>query len=269
MMSCMERQNLAVVISSCDYYCDCWKPMAYSVNKHWGDCPFPIYLITNFKKPNLPGISIINVGEDKAWGNNLHRVLEQVPVQYILLLQEDYFLTSKVDTSAIEKHVEYCIKEDIDYLRLDIPFRDNLTTSNPRYCLDPISKEYALCLQTAIWRRSTLLDLTKKDWTGWEYERNIHRYIRQNHISIKSRVLNSRYYPQESLPITDGTAIRKGLWTIAGRNFLIDNGFAELVATRKVESLFLHKLMVWHNIPLLRYPTGIMIRTIQKFLKRR
>ena len=265
----MTQQDMVIIISSCDYYSDCWEPMAYSLNMYWEDCPFPIYLITNFKTPKLSGINIINVGEDKAWGNNLHRVIEQIPTQYILLLQEDYFLTSKVNTSAIKKHLEYCIKDDIDYLRLDIPFRDKLTTSNPRYCLDPISKRYALCLQTAIWTHSTLLNLTQKDWTGWEYERNIHKYIRQNHISIKSRVLNSSYYPQEGLPITNGTAIRKGLWTVAGKNFLIENGFAKLITTRKEESLILHKLMIWHNVPFLRYPTGIIIRIIQKFIKRR
>lgn len=59
--------NLAVVISSCDLYSDCWKPLFHSIHQYWSDCPYSIYLISNHKDSGDESIRTIKVGEHLGW----------------------------------------------------------------------------------------------------------------------------------------------------------------------------------------------------------
>src|SRR5207237_8024820 len=39
--------SVAIVVSSCDAFFDAWRPFVFFFQKHWSDCPFPVYLIVN------------------------------------------------------------------------------------------------------------------------------------------------------------------------------------------------------------------------------
>ena len=124
--------NCAVVVSSFDGFVDLWHPFFTLLFRHWPDCPFPIYLISNTKEYFDPRVTTINIGEDKQWASNLLIALEQISAKYILYMQDDYFLQSKVDTGYLQKLVEYAKQHHIACLRLfpepapDASFENNL-----------------------------------------------------------------------------------------------------------------------------------------------
>ena len=149
--------NLAVVISSCDLYSDCWKPLFHSIHQYWSDCPYSIYLISNHKDSGDESIRTIKVGEHLGWGSNTKKALAEIHEEYILYLQEDYFLGAPMSTDAVEKHVHFCSDNNVDYIRLEAPYRDNLPIhGNIDYCEDPVAAKYAFSLQPSIWKKDSL-----------------------------------------------------------------------------------------------------------------
>jgi hypothetical protein len=273
--------NASVLISSCDAYSDCWSPLFRSLQQQWPGCPYPVALVCNEgNAASGPGngsiISphYIRVGPDRGWGPNLALALASVETNYVIYLQEDYFLDSPVSSEAMEQHLEYCIQHGVDYLRLGWPWQDNrevksvyLAGDDPdnagslpegaretvRYCDDAFRFRYALCLQPAIWRRSVLLQLSAMVHNGWEFERTITQKIHAHQLRVCARVIHSSEYPAKGLKVVDGTAIRKGLWTRAGARYLNENGFEALLAGRETEGRvtdwLMHRERRWEKLP--------------------
>lgn len=259
--------NISIVISSCDLYSDCWKPMSLSLKENWRDCMFPIYLISNYKDSGDNRIKAIKVGEHRGWGSNTKKALEVIDTDYVLLLQEDYFLNAPMTDDVLLKHVAYCEKNDIDYLRLGAPFYDKNRTDNDDYCVSPADKPFSMCLQPAIWKRQTLAQLTFDGWTGWDYERRIHKYIKNNNLVVKSMVIHSSKEISQGYTMVHGTAIRRGIWTEGGIEFLERHGFYEEVKGRKREGKLLSKLNDVQSDSLLIIPAKILRKTLQ-YIKR-
>ena len=255
--------TVSIIISSCDLYSDCWKPMLLSLKENWPNSRIPIYLISNYKQSDDDRARTIRVGEHMGWGSNLHKALRNIKTDYVLLLQEDYFLTRPLDDIVINNHIQFCAQHDIDYLRLGEPFFDNCFTEHRDYSDNPLDKPYSLCLQPAIWKYETLFKLTIDGWTGWDFERNITSYIKSNNISIKARVINSHIAPEKGYNMVHGTAIRKGIWTEGGIEFLKKHGFIEEIKGRKREGKILTVLNdIQPNSPFL-WPAKVLRKTIQ------
>lgn len=255
--------DICIIISSCDLYSDCWKPMFLSLKENWKNSSIPVYLICNYKDCGDENVTSIKVGEHLGWGSNTKKALGQLDSEYVLLLQEDYFLNSSMNDEVVLKHLSFCKENGLDYLRLGMPFNDDLLTVNPNYCECPLDREYSLCLQPAIWKRETLQRLTIEGWTGWDFERDIVAYINTNGIQIKAAVIHSSVLKEQGYNMVHGTAIRKGIWTEGGIDFLKKHGFTEQIKGRKREG----RLFTWlTDVPensLFIYPAKVLRKIIQ------
>lgn len=248
--------KVAIVISSCDAYSHCWPPMLHSLQLHWPDCPFPVFIVSNEQETG--NAQFLKAGPDRGWGPNLNKALAAIDYDYILYLQEDYFLNHRVDTKMMMQHFDYCRSQNVDYLRLCWPFQDKHRVAEI-YCDDRLAFRYALCLQAAIWRKSLLQQLSGEVTTAWDFERKITRIIAAKQIPVKARVLHSSFFPAAGISVVDGTAIRKGLWTVAGARYLAENGFSGLLPLRKVEGWLTTLLMQVKN-PVLKAPAAVVLR---------
>src|SRR5205085_546238 len=83
--------SVAVIVSSCDAFFDAWRPFVFFFRKHWGDCPFPVFLIVNRLKVRSAIIQPISVGPDREWASNMATALASISHPYVLYFQEDYF----------------------------------------------------------------------------------------------------------------------------------------------------------------------------------
>src|SRR5882724_6357915 len=100
--------RITVIVNSTDSFEDCWVPFFTLFDRYWADCPYPLVLNTERKQFQFPGLDLRAscVGPSQhpgaaGWSESLIRCLHQVDSEYILYLQEDYFLNAPVDQPLI------------------------------------------------------------------------------------------------------------------------------------------------------------------------
>ncbi|MEN9614143.1 MAG: hypothetical protein RLZZ347_450 [Candidatus Parcubacteria bacterium] len=204
----VQGKKCVVVVSSCDKYADLWEPFFTLFFRYWPDCPFPVHLISNTKVYNDPRVKTVLVGDDKGWATNIKTILSQYTEEYVLYLQEDYLLQSKVDTKKIESVLSYMASNDIAVTRL-IGLPDPTHPHNNPFGLYEVKKgePYRVSLQGSLWKRDIFLGLLKDGESGWEMERE---------GSVRSTFLNGTFLSaRKAFPVVDYyyyTAIKKGKW---------------------------------------------------------
>ncbi len=223
------------MITSCDAYKDCWKPMVYSLDKYWPDCEYPRYIVTNYEEDNsLPNTSFIKVGDDKrSWCTLAAKGLEGIDADYIIFFQEDYWLGRKVNNEAIKAHVKYMVENDVDYLKIqDDIRRDKYRIDKTDYCLNPINIRYAFNTAIAIWRKEAIPQLLPDGWSGWVFERRIVPFVKEKGIVINSQALYSKSYQEKGIEPIREDAIVRGVWTDSAIAFLRENGMDDVISKR-------------------------------------
>jgi hypothetical protein len=264
MIDYMKDLKVAIVISSCDAFQECWEPFIFSMNKYWVDCPWDVYIVSNFNSINSEKVNFILVGEDKGWASNLKKAISHIDADYIVYLQEDYFLDFKVDSAEIKKHLIYCSENNIDYLRLFGPFFDEFAIADTPYSISPKSKKYRLCLRNAIWNKKSLDEVLIEGYTGWQFEWDMDKYLKKNNITIKSIVLQSQFYPQKGIGSLGDTAVHKGMWTQSGYDYLKEHGFEDILVKRPREGELITSLI--HNkINWLRPFCSVLLKILIKY----
>lgn len=163
------KNKFAVLVVSCDKYSDLWDPFFKLFFKFWPDCPFNIYLLSNYKITNFPKVKTINIGEDISWSDNLYKGLNLLKEDYVFLLLEDLFLTDFINTNKILNLFNLVLNIDANYLRI-IP----LPKPDKKYSelIGLVSKGtlYRATSANCIWKKKVLLKLLKTNETAWDFE---------------------------------------------------------------------------------------------------
>jgi hypothetical protein len=242
--------------------------MIYSFETSWPDCPFPIYVVSNFLELNNKNVIFLKVGKDMAFTTNLKKALKQIDYDYIIYFQDDYFLENAVNTKEILNHINHCHDHDIDYLKLenDAMLRDEYQIENSIYCRNPINIKYSLNTAVAIWNKRKLEELCVEGFTGWDFERKIIKYIKDNKIEVKAETIHSNFILEYGIKCVEGTAVRRGKWTLSGYNYLKTHGFDSLITRRDVESQILtFALSLYNPKSISRFPVSLLIKALQYF----
>ncbi|MCE5273075.1 hypothetical protein LLH00_17495 [bacterium] len=168
----MEAAVVPLLVVSCDRYSDIWSPFFALFHRRWPDCPYPLYLGTNFKVFQDETVTTITVGEDVGWAESLLRMLDRLEgSEYVLLFLEDFFLLETVDTAAVADLVELARRERPGCLRL-------FSLLPPPHRLERVpglgyfapGDDYRVTLQVALWRVDTLKRLLVPGLNPWEFE---------------------------------------------------------------------------------------------------
>ncbi len=163
--------DVAVLVVSCDKYKDLWMPFFSFFFKYWHDCPYPVYLSSNHSIYNDSRVKTITVGDDIDWSSGFHKILEQIPHTYVILLLEDYLLKQPVNSDRIQALTAYMKQKMAGCLRL-FPCPGPNVLCNDNIEVGEILKrsDYRLSLQAAIWDRQVLLSLLREGETPWQLE---------------------------------------------------------------------------------------------------
>lgn len=258
--------KIALLICSCDFYSDCWAPMFHSLDKYWPDCPYDKLLVSNHQDADFPGVKVIRVGDHKGWASDTLKAVTMTDYDYYIYFQEDYWLNKKVDNDAIKAHVQHCIDNGVDYMKLqrDYPNRDNLRIGETDYCRNPLDIKYSINTASAIWKRDLFSKVLIPGFTGWDFEYKIVKYIQENHIKITSEVIYSTQIESEGISFIPANGVQRGKWTPAGVAFLKDNGFENLLETRRTQNRFYswcYLKLPGHGI--LKYPRLALLRFLR------
>lgn len=166
-----DRSNCALLVVSCDAYSDLWKPFFTLLNRHWPDCPYPVFLGAG--ELVMSGVHTLPSTGGRDWSRCMIEYLERLDFEYIIVMLDDFFLRKRVSTSAIESVLEYARQHNATMVRLiprppptaHVPDSIEIGECAPR-------SPYRLCMQAAIWRRSKLLSLLRAGESIWQFELN-------------------------------------------------------------------------------------------------
>ncbi len=162
-------EKCAVLVVSCDNYSDVWQPFFELFRRFWGDCPYTVYLLTNHLQPVIDNVTIINVGDDISWSDNLAKALAFIKEEYVFLFLEDLLLMSKVDSAKVEEIFIWTVENDVNYVRLNPSTKPDLRYNST---VGIVSKGtiYRASVVVCLWKKSLLNSLLKKGENAWEFE---------------------------------------------------------------------------------------------------
>ncbi|MFN2474959.1 MAG: hypothetical protein ABR526_01280 [Chthoniobacterales bacterium] len=200
--------SVAVVVSSCDAFFDCWQPFAAFFRKFWPGCPFPVHLIVNQLPIRSSYIRAMAVGEDRNWASNMKTALTQINAKRVLYLQEDYFLTAPVDEERLARDFAYAFENDVDAFcfRARSELESSFTPVNDDFGVVPPGSDGRTRCQLTLWRRDAFVSVLRDGETAWEME------SRGSERTREMKILS--YSTRDRAPVPYlMSAIVRGLWT--------------------------------------------------------
>jgi SAM-dependent methyltransferase len=164
-----HENNTAILLMSCQRYEQLWDPFFILLKRYWPDCPYKIYFCTDFGR--YPGVETIEVGKDLGWVGNCKYALNKIQAARVILFQEDFLLTGKVDTITVHKLVKHAHDSSAACLRImPVPGPSDTWLGCKDIGIIGPTDEYKMSLQLAIWDKKVLEKLLLDNESPWQLE---------------------------------------------------------------------------------------------------
>lgn len=166
-------KNLAVFYHTCDKYSDMWEPFCYFLKKYWPEYDGKIYINSEEKDFEYPGLNIINLKVGTMDFAKREIVgLKRVKEDNILLMMDDLFLMGKVKNSVFEEYYDYFVSSNIDSLVFrKFPTYEVTIPVNVRKAEVVIPPSIdMLSSQLALWKKESFIKYLNPDDGPWEME---------------------------------------------------------------------------------------------------
>ena len=210
----MKNSDCTILVCSCDKYADVAKPFIALLRRFWPDCPFETTLVTE-TKPVEGFDSVVFAGRGRPWCENLSCALRKISTPYVLMLMDDYFLTSPVDTALFLHRLDEARRFDAASLRLNPNPRGRTPWPGSDLMEMPKNVAYCVTCQTSIWNREFLLGLAERNKSAWEFERYGSFMVGEERRPLLVT-------PTKEFPFVD--AVHKGHWEKFGLAVCRENG---------------------------------------------
>lgn len=172
----MGKDDLVLLVLSCDAYSDLWDDFFNLKEKFWKDCPYKFYLVTESKTYNRSNVEVILCGNNLNWAGRLKYAIDKTNAKYYGIFLEDYFISSPINNSIIFDLLETMKQHNVTFLNTSDVFYNCINMKNKEYFLPhlikiPNNKKYGLSTEAGIWERNFLLDkIGHKDYSAWQFE---------------------------------------------------------------------------------------------------
>lgn len=233
------KENLTILVNSCDKNSDLWEVFFTLLKKKWPDCPCRIILNTETQTYSFDGFNIecLCVQKNKTekqlkkynWSDRLIDNLKQINTKYTFFLLEDFYIKNQVDSTEVEK-----LLSKIDKIKKfgAIYLSDN-ESNYPSYYnknLDLFKRHkfnhYKANATPAIWKTNVLLKLLRKNETPWDFEfKGTNRALflsNKNFYCTYNRTANNTPPPTFEFNLSEQVA--RGKWTVNAKDYLISEG---------------------------------------------
>ena len=195
-----------VIVGSCDKYADVLKPFIALFRKFWPDCPFEVVLVTE-SDPHVSGFDrTIACGGGMNWASRMERALEEISSPAVLMLCDDYLLSSAVDTALVLLRLSQMRSLDAVNMRLiPNPEPKSGNARSAEFGLFEYRKDTAYCIatQAGFWNREFLKGLLLGKASIWEFERH-------GSFQVGDEKRPLLVTPTKEFPFVD--AVHKGCW---------------------------------------------------------
>ena len=187
----ISTPNVAILVSSCDKYHEAWMPFFSLLNKYWGECHYPKYLLTESYTYSDYGVKTIN-SADQEWSSRLLDALNKIETEYVLFFLEDFFIMEKVKDDMINRYLSYMDSDDnISVIYLKSSTGQNIVSDlYPDLIKMEKGKKYYLNFQAAIWRRKDFIRVIAPKLSPWEIEENSGWDVRGDFYCVRNSSYN-------------------------------------------------------------------------------
>ena len=170
----MLRDQMTMLILSCDAFSDLWDGHVKLLEENWPDREMDTYLVTDAPTDKrYDHVKIIAAGADLAWSERLSRALDAVRTPYVFVTLDDYFLIRKVPTGWMVQLLALMERHSLDYVRLypkpENAARESIEGDKNVFRIDN-KTEYGVNLYSSIWRADFLQSTVSEKRNIWEYE---------------------------------------------------------------------------------------------------
>jgi hypothetical protein len=242
--------DIAVVLTSCDDYSDCWPHTMHFLKNSGLLDHFPGWLITDsYAGQPVEPLQVLASGAKGApmpsWSDIRLRALSQIPAKYVLLLFEDFLIINRPNVrgvqaaaAALERHPE------LGAIYLSTCGPKGPSTVDHQLGIRRFSRftRYAASLQAALWNKDQLMSLMYPGESIWQHE--LFASFRAIRKGVRPAMLSPDHFPDGLLEYVP-TAIVKGKWLpeavedAARRGYAIDvSGRGIHVPTRSLTRRF-------------------------------
>ena len=171
----------SVFVNTTDSFEDCWIPFFTLFKKYWPEYDGIIYLNTETKIFEYPGLNIKSIQSNKlnpntkiTWSECLIRALKKIDTDVILYLQDDYFFKDCVKNELINKYSSVMFEhKNIDCIHLTdqaVLFENVMSQYEGLYPVK-IKQTYLVSCQAALWKKEILLKYLRPHENAWQFEK--------------------------------------------------------------------------------------------------
>lgn len=237
-----KKDDVAFLISSCDKYSDLWNPFFKNFFKYWSDCPYDIFLISNYKNYKDSRVNTIRIGEDKSYADNLRCALESIHQKWILLWLDDVIFSGKVDTKTLERIISEAEILNAGYVKLDekLPL---VYDSDTNLLIGELPKNirYRSAVGLGLVKKEVLLKLAEPGMSAWDMDKS------QISNSMDELFCAFTKKGAKKIPFTYIHALIKGKWYFPAVKALKKEGFHDLIKSREQQSIFAYLYIVLYQ----------------------
>ena len=226
-----HSSKVAFLVVSCDKYKDLWDPFFITFFKFWNDCPYKIYLASNYSKYVNERVANISFGEDKDYSTNLMNILKEIEEEWIIVWFEDAFLIKQINNDLIENIIDEAISKKIDYLKLTVDYPLYYGNQNENFGPIPRGVKYRSAMGMAIYHKSTLDKILIPGQSAWQLDKS----NAADELDIEFYALNSNY--RYHRPISIINSVIKGKWYKSAPVFLKKVGLKDFISNRAVQPM--------------------------------
>lgn len=203
--------NFTILIGTCDKYSFLWNDFVTLFNRYWDDrINVKKYFLSETIKREFEGFDFLTPG-NVAYSDCIRHALDQIDTEYVLWMQDDYFLQKTITKEQFENYFKLITDSQIDRFCINRPSTavNSMTFYKTDDGYDRLIQNsyYTISMQISLWNK----DFFKKclphsiTETPWEFEINGSQRLNN---SIKHNIiyeLTDDYWYYE--------AMRKGKFT--------------------------------------------------------
>lgn len=166
------KNNVTVVIGSCDSYQPLWKNFDILYKRYWNVNTRNIFVSETIPIP-YNGYQTVLPGKDLPWGHRMLKGLELVTTPYVCFLLEDYYLTETISELFIQEHIDLLEQLNADKVMFDKTYPPDV------YSLTELEKDvyqfnnhsmYLNSVQPAIWKTDYIKQVLHPSYSPWQFE---------------------------------------------------------------------------------------------------
>tara|TARA_B100001996_G_scaffold381770_1_gene371919 strand:+ start:1021 stop:1770 length:750 start_codon:yes stop_codon:yes gene_type:complete len=227
------NNEVSFIIVSCDKYKDLWPPFFACFFKYWPDCPYKIFLVSNFEEFEDERVISIRLGEDKKYSDNMLSMLDLIPTEWFIFWYEDIFLNKEVNTSRVKEFISKAQEKNVGSFKISSDYPLIYEDLEGGIGKIPIGVRYRTALGMSLYRKDIFKKLMIPGKSAWELDK-----LNRPEIDEGFYALTLQQSKEPLIPHIH--AVEKGEWMWGVKKFFESEELLQHIESRTTQSIFSH-----------------------------